>query len=313
MKVKKGKNITYIRKLQKMIINASGRTDICAFYSEWFINRIKEGYLDVRNPFYKNLVSRIILDPKNIDLIVFCTKNPIPMLKYLSYLKNYNLLFQITITPYLKEIENKVPNKKRIIESIKYLSKELGKERIFLRYDPIFMNKKYNLEYHTKMFDKILNILDGYIDRVIISFIDFKKNTTYNKKILNTNELNIDEIKQVAVKFSKIAQKYNIKIQTCAEKYDLLEYGFINEGCLSPSTYFKLTGKTNIKKSKNRKYCKCIETVDIGVYNTCLHFCKYCYANYDEKQVLTNIKKHNKKSSLLVGNLEKNDILKIRN
>ena len=286
-----------------MILNVSGRTDIVAFYTKWFINRYKEGYVDVRNPYYPKNISRIYF--KDVDAIVFCTKNPTPILKYLKLI-NKPIIFHITITAYHKDIEPNVENKNNIINSIKKLSKIIDKEYIYIRYDPIFINNKYNINYHIKAFNKLCNLLNGYVKHIIISFLDEYKNVKKNYKYLNYQKIDIPKI---AKNFSKIAKKNNMTIQTCAEE-ELKEYGFILNACVSEQLAYKITGK-KYKKWKSRP-CNCVELVDIGVYNTCRHFCKYCYANYDEKQVEENIKKHDISSSLLIGKIEKDDIIKIR-
>ena len=143
-----------------MILNVSCRTDIVAFYSDWFINRLKAGYIDVRNPFNQQMVNRIMLN--DVDLIFFCTKNPIPIIDKLKYI-NKKMYFHITLTPYKKDIEPNLPPKKEIINAIKKLSNIIGKDNLVIRYDPIFISDKYNLEYHIKAFDKICELLDGYI------------------------------------------------------------------------------------------------------------------------------------------------------
>ena len=125
-----------------MILNVSGRTDIVAFYSKWFLNRLKEGYVCVRNPFNPNLVSKINF--KDVDLILFCTKNPIPILNNLDDIK-IPFLFHITITPYKQDVEPNVPNKRSVIEAVKKISEKIGAENVYIRYDPIFISKKYNI------------------------------------------------------------------------------------------------------------------------------------------------------------------------
>ena len=142
-----------------MILNVSGRTDIVAFYSKWFMNRYHAGYVDVRNPFNPNLVSRIQFD--NVDAIMFCTKNPIPIINHLKEI-NKPIIFHITLTPYKKDIEPNVPNKKTIIEAIKEISNIIGIDNIYIRYDPVFLSDKYNLDYHKKAFEKICSLLEGY-------------------------------------------------------------------------------------------------------------------------------------------------------
>lgn len=294
-----------------MILNVSGRTDVVAFYSDWFMKRLEEGFVDVRNPFNKKLVSRIYFD--DVDAILFCTKNPIPIINKLKDIHK-PILFHITLTPYKNDIEPNVFNKKDIIEAIKKVSSIIGIDNIYIRYDPIFISDKYNINYHIKAFDKICKLLNGYVKYIIISFIDDYKNVRKNKNIINYKEFSEDDYKQIGLNFSKSAKENGMTVQTCFEDRNLVEYGFIKQDCLSHTLAFKLTGKTNFKSWKARKMrkCNCVEMVDIGVYNSCKHFCKYCYANYDENMVNNNYKNHNKDSSLLIGDLQKDDIIKVR-
>ena len=294
-----------------MILNVSGRTDIAAFYTPWFMNRYHEGFVDVRNPFYPKLVSRIYFS--DVDAIMFCTKNPIPILPYLEKIDKPKI-FHITLTPYLKDIETHVPDKVKIIEAIKQVSTMLGSEYTYVRYDPVFINDKYTIDYHIKMFERMCKQLEGYITHIIISFLDDYKNVRKNLKILNPKVLTREDYKKIGENFANIAKEHHMTVQTCFEEENLVEYGFIKEECLGIELAKKLTGKEKFKKWKARTggKCNCVEMVDIGVYNTCSHFCKYCYANYDEKKVKENIKKHDKNSSLIIGNLEPDDIIKIR-
>ena len=294
-----------------MILNVSGRTDVVAFYTEWFMNRYKEGFVDVRNPFNPKLVSRIYFS--DVDAIVFCTKNPIPILKYIDKIKQ-PILFHITLTPYKKDIEPNVLPKGTIIESIKKLSKLIDKDNIYVRYDPIFISDKYNLDYLIKSFDSLCSKLNGYVKHIIISFMDDYKNVKKNDYIIKSKQITDLDYEIIGKNFSKIAECYNMTIQTCSEERNLVEYGFQKKDCISHELLFKLTGKTNFKswKARNNKNCKCIEMVDIGMYNTCKHYCKYCYANYDEKYIEKNVKLHDKNSSLLIGYLKEDDIIKIR-
>lgn len=293
-----------------MVLNVSGRTDIVAFYSDWFIERYKEGYIDVRNPFYPKLISRIYF--KNVDLILFCTKNPIPILDKLKYIDK-PILFHVTLTPYKKDIEPNVLPKGIIIEAIKKLSKVIGIDNLTIRYDPIFISDKYNLDYHIKAFNKLCSLLNGYVNKIIVSFIDDYKNVRKNEKILNFREFTEKDYEIIGKNFSRIAKENSMTVQTCFENRNLVEYGFIKGECLSHELAYKLTGK-KYKTWKARKgtNCNCVEMVDIGVYNSCKHFCKYCYANYDEKQVNNNFNSHFKDSSLLVGRIEKDDLIKER-
>lgn len=293
-----------------MILNVSGRTDIVAFYTPWFINRYKEGYVDVRNPIYNKLVSRIYF--KDVDMIVFCTKNPRPIIEFLPYIKE-PILFHVTLTAYQKDIERGVKNKKDIIEDIKRISNIIGKESVYLRYDPMFLNDKYTLDYHIKAFNKVCSLLEGYVTHIIISFLDNYKNVQKNMDVLRVKKYKEEDFKEIGVKFSQIAKCYNMTVQTCSEYNNLSQYGFLINDCVSRNLVFLKTGKKSKKWiSRNNKFCNCAAMVDIGEYNTCEHYCKYCYANYNENIIKENIEKHNPNSSLLIGNLEEDDIIKVR-
>ena len=291
-----------------MILNVSGRTDIVAFYSKWFMNRYKDGFVDVRNPYNPKMVSRINF--KDVDAILFCTKNPIPIMKYLKEIDK-PILFHVTLTPYKSDIEPNVPNKTKIIEAIKELSNIVGIDNLYVRYDPIFLSDKYNLEYHKKAFEKMCSLLNGYVKQIIISFIDDYKNVRNNLKVLKLREFDENDYKEIGINFSNSAKKYNMSVQTCFEDRNLSEYGFKIGECLSHEMAYKITGKTykNWTARKGGK-CNCVQMVDIGAYNTCKHFCKYCYANYDEKKVNNNFKNHNLNSSMLIGKIENDDIMK---
>ena len=293
-----------------MVLNVSGRTDIVAFYSDWFMNRIKEGFVDVRNPFNPNLVSRIDFD--DVDLILFCTKNPIPIVDKLGDIK-IPYIFHVTITPYKDDIEPNLPSKSKIIEAVKKISTRVGIDNIYVRYDPIFISEKYNIEYHIKAFTKLCSLLKGYVKTIIVSFIDNYKNVRKNLPYLKYRSFTEEDYKLIGENFSKIAKDNNMVIQTCFEERNLTEYGFIKGKCMSKELAFKLTGKT-YKKWQARKgnACNCVELVDIGVYNSCNHLCKYCYANYDESKVKENINNHDINSSLLIGHINSDDIIKPR-
>ena len=294
-----------------MILNVSGRTDIVAFYSDWFMNRLKEGFIDVKNPFNPKLISRINMD--DVDLIFFCTKNPIPIIDRIKEI-NKPVYFHVTLTPYKSDVEPLVPDKKKVIDGIKELSKIVGVDNVVVRYDPVFLSDKYNIDYHTKAFDRICSLLDGYVKKIIISFLDIYKNVRNNKSILKYRDYLEEDYKMIGISFSKSAREHGMVVHTCFEKRDLCEYGFVKDECISHEIAYKLTGKIFKEEWKARKerLCHCVKMVDIGVYNSCKHFCKYCYANYDEKEVISNYSKHNPKSSLLIGDIEEGDIIKER-
>lgn len=293
-----------------MILFASGRTDIPAFYSNWFINRVKAGFVDVRNPFNQKLVSRIYFS--DVDLIMFCSKNPLPMINKLDILKA-PVLFHVTITPYGKDVEPNIPDKRLIIEGVKKLSLVLGIDNVVVRYDPIFLSDKYNVDYHIKAFDKLCKNLNGYVNKIIVSFMDEYKNVRNNKNILKYRAITKEDHKKIGEAFSKSAMDNGMSVQTCFEDEDLTQYGFVKGECLSHELAYILTGKkfksSNVRKEKK---CECVQMVDIGDYNSCMHMCKYCYANYDEKAVSSNFERHDDNSSLLIGTIQNDDVIKVR-
>lgn len=293
-----------------MILFASGRTDIPAFYSNWFINRVEAGFVDVRNPFNQKLVSRIYFS--DVDLIMFCSKNPLPMINKLDILK-VPVLFHVTITPYGKDVEPNIPDKRLIIEGVKKLSLVLGIDNVVVRYDPIFLSDKYNVDYHIKAFDKLCKNLNGYVNKIIVSFMDEYKNVRSNKNILKYRAFTREDYKKIGEAFSKSAHDNGMSVQTCFEDNDLTQYGFVKGECLSHELAYILTGKkfksSNVRKEKK---CECVQMVDIGDYNSCMHMCKYCYANYDEKAVSSNFERHDDNSSLLIGSIQSDDVIKVR-
>lgn len=297
-----------------MIISASRRTDIPAFYSDWFFNRIEAGYLDVRNPMNYHRVSRISLDPEIIDCIVFWSKDPKPMINRLNELKDYNYYFQFTINPYDKNIEKAVPFKKNIIETFKTLSDKISKKKVIWRYDPILLSDYITIQYHLEYFKKLAKRLSGYTEYCVISFIDLYKKTERNIKETTIREPNEKEMHKLAEGISEIANIYNIKVVSCAESIDLSKEGIEHGHCIDQALVEDIAGyRINTHKDKyQRKECGCIESIDIGQYNTCPHNCVYCYANFNKTMVRHQVEKHDPYSSLLIGSLGDGDIIKER-
>ena len=291
-----------------MIINTGQRTDIPAFYAKWFINRINEGYVMVRNPYYPSLVTKFSLSPDVVDIIGFCTKNPAPMFPYLDKLSKYKQFWYVTITLYSKDIEENVIHINKAIDDFIYLSKTVGKNAIAWRYTPIIINDTYSVSRHTKAFEYIASRLASYTSLAVFGFVDLydklKKNHPEIKDTSDENKI------YIAKEFLKIANKYNLELRLCSKEKYLKEYGIDVDGCMRLSDYEKAGNfKLNpTKKMQARKgYCSCFLSNDIGAYNSCLHFCTYCYANTNKKQVIENYKKHDDNSPFLIGAFNEND------
>lgn len=293
-----------------MIINTGLRTDIPAFYSEWFANRLRAGEVCVRNPYNPNAVSRYRLDPDVVDLIAFCTKNPKPMLPYMELLKPYGQFWFVTITPYEKEIEPNVPSKEAVMESVKQLSSIVGADAVCWRYDPIFISEKYTVERHIRDFEEMAQSLAGYVNGCVISFIDLYQKVKRN--FPEVREVTASERLQIGKAFSQIGKSFSIPLKTCAEGTDMAAFGIDCSGCMTLETYEQaLHEKLHAPKIKSsRTECSCYLSNDIGAYHTCAHFCRYCYANYSAETVRANMKKHDPNSPLLLGNLRPEDVIR---
>lgn len=290
-----------------MILNTGQRTDIPAFYPKWLANRIKEGYVCVRNPYNPVQVSRYIINPEVIDVIGFCTKNPKPFLPYLDLVKDYGQFWYVTITPYGKDIEPKVPDKEQVIEAFKYLSEKVGSHAIGWRYDPIFVSDKYTTEYHLKSFKKMASLLEGYTKVVVISFIDL-----YEKVKRNFPEVRTVSEKDrliIGKEIIRIAGEHGMIVKPCGEGDFLEKYGADCRGCMTVADYERAIGKKlDAPKIKApRSECSCYLTCDIGAYDTCGHLCRYCYANNDARAVKINMENHDDDSPFLVGNYRPDD------
>lgn len=299
-----------------MILSVSRRTDIPNYYSEWFMNRIKEGFLYVRNPVNTHQISKISLSPEVVDCIVFWTKNPCNMLDKLDLLKEYQYYFQFTITGYGKDVEPNIPDKRKsILPTFCKLSEKIGKERVIWRYDPIFLNDRYTMEYHLKAFEEIAGKLCNYTEKVIISFVDLYDKTKRNAADLNIAAMTEDQMVEIAQKMAKIAEKYHLVIETCAEHIDLQKYGIAHGSCIDLRLIERLTGGTiKAEKDKNqRPECGCIQSVEVGTYNTCKNGCRYCYANYNTKKVEDGVSQYDSNSPLLCGSVCEGDKVTERN
>lgn len=297
-----------------MIVSVSRRTDIPAFYSEWFFNRIKEGFVYVSNPFNRKQISKVELTTKTVDLFVFWTKDAEPMLKRLDELKEFNYYFQFTITSYRNDVEKATRRKSDIIKTFKHLSKIIGKEKVIWRYDPILLNEFYTKEYHYKWFEKFCGELSGYTDKCVISFLDLYSKTKRNTRELNLKKISENDMYDIAERFAVIALKYNIKLQTCSEEIDFSKYGIKKGKCIDDELISRII-KCPIKVKKDdtqREVCGCVKSIDIGEYNTCKHNCLYCYANFNSNSVKKNYLMHDSKSNVLVGHIIGDEKITIR-
>lgn len=292
-----------------MIVSASRRTDIPAFFSTWFINRLREGFVYVRNPMNPYQISKISLSPRVVDCIVFWTKNPRPLFNHYTELTDYNYYFQYTINSYGKTLEPNTPSIDDNIEMFRLLSKKIGKVRTIWRYDPVLITNNYTIQWHISNFKSIAKSLAGYTRKCVISFLDLYKKTKRNLLGIPLQSIDNAVIIEIASNFQTLAQKNGIEINTCAEEIDLSTLGIYPGKCIDDKLIEEIIGiPIKVGKDKiQRKICGCVASVDIGSYNTCPHGCLYCYANYNYETVRKNYAIHDPKSPLLFGNVSKRD------
>lgn len=298
-----------------MIISASRRTDIPSYYSDWFLARLKEGYVCTRNPMNYHQVSRISLSEEVVDGIVFWTKNPVPMLEKLSSLDGYPYYFQFTLNSYGKDMEAGIPGKDDVIvPAFQKLSRLIGGERVIWRYDPIILTPAYTVEYHIHYFEKLAKQLSGYTNKCVISFFDMYRHLGPISRNMLFLPLGTELIYELAGRFAEIAHKYNLALETCAEAIDLSRFGIRHGHCIDGALLGRIIGQPlSVTKDKNqREECGCMASIDIGMYDSCANGCKYCYANHFLSAVQKNIRSHDPSSPLLYGNIGPGDIVKDR-
>ena len=298
-----------------MIISASRRTDIPACHSEWFFNRLKEGFVLTRNPMNYHQVSRIPLTPDVVDGIVFWSKNPAPMIPKLDLLNGRAYYFQFTLTPYGPEIEKNLPSKSEaLIPTFQKLSERIGPDRVIWRYDPILLNDAWTADRHIQQFGQFAHRLSNYTKQVVISFIDLYQNVMRHSRELSLKSLNEEDMKTIASAFSQIASEYHLTLTTCSETIDLSEFGIYHGSCIDKMLLERILDcSLSLEKDKNqRSQCGCASSIDIGSYNTCFNGCTYCYANYSPSLLSRNKEECDPRSPLLCSTLTEGDLVKPR-
>lgn len=293
-----------------MIINTGGRTDTVQYYCNWLLKRFEEEYVLSRNPLFPSKVTSYELKPDKVDCVVFCSKNYAPILPHIWKIAvRFPIYCHYTITAYGKDVEPGVPSIEESIDTLLALSKIVGKEKIAWRYDPVLLTEKYTLEQHLETFERMAARIAGNVDRCIFSFVEMYKKLEYNMPEIVP--LSAQDMDRLAEGLGRIAGKYGIPIQTCGTNGDFSRYGIAVSGCMT----LDMLGKANRIQFRNLKHkgmrqgCHCIESRDIGAYDTCLNGCKYCYANKSPDKARENYKLHDEASPLLLGQLKDTDIL----
>lgn len=294
-----------------MIINTGGRTDTVQYYTQWLLKRFKEGYVYSRNPLFPNHVTRYELTPDKVDCVVFCSKNYEPILAELpQIISRYNTYFHYTITAYGKDIEPGVPSIEKSVETLQRLSAMVGKQRLAWRYDPVLLTDKYTVSAHMETFNSMAEALAPYVDRCIFSFVEMYKKLEINMpELIPLTESDKDTL---ARGLGDIAGQYGLYLQTCGTNGDYSAYGVHPSGCMTLDMIGKANGIAfrSLKHQGMRQGCHCIESRDIGAYDTCLNGCKYCYANKSPEKAHEHYRYHDPDSPLLLGRLKDTDVVR---
>ena len=273
------------------IISASRRTDIPAFYADWLMHRLRRGYCDWQNPFNWKIQHVSFSKTK---FIVFWTKNPAPLMKYLReiYDMGIRFYFQYTVNNYEKEgMEPNLPPFEERCATFRQIAEEWGAGRQVWRWDPIFLiDGVLTIDDLVGRIVRTLSWLDGFPRKLVISFADIAayRKVQYNLRHTSVREMTVDEQREFADKLMGRLSSRGIKVATCGEKIDLSEFGISHNACVDPELIWSLATNDDdfaervLKMGKDngqRECCLCTVSKDIGNYNTCAHGCRYCYAN----------------------------------
>lgn len=296
-----------------MIISASRRTDIPAFYAAWFMNRVRAGYCTVPNPFNPRQVGCVSLQPEDVDVIVFWTRNARPLMASLDELddRGYRYYFQYTILAYPRLLETKTPPVETAIKTFRRLSERIGPERVIWRYDPIVFSSLTDATFHRKRFAWLAEQLRGLTRRVVISIVDgYRKVQSRLHKLVAQGVTIPDQTLEQIADFDGLmyglvetAMRCEMEIVSCAEELDLTRYGVQPGKCVDDALIARVFNlHLNLKKDTGqRNACGCVASRDIGMYDSCLFGCQYCYANRNFARSAANYAAHDRESPSLLG------------
>lgn len=284
-----------------MIVSASRRTDIPAFYHQWFMNRIRAGFCLVPNPFNPTQVARVSLTPEDVAVIVFWTRNPTPLLPYLDELdrRGYRYYFQFTLTGYPRLLEPGLPAPEALVEAFRRLAERVGAEKVIWRYDPLLFSNITDVAFHRQNFVRLADALAGYTRRVVLSLFD--PYTSVMRRLRKVPQLELSEASAIEEELpdllrflAQMAASHGLEARSCAEARDWTPYGILPGKCVDDELIARLFGVevTHTKDAGQRPTCRCVQSKDIGVYHTCRHGCLYCYATGEQPYLQTPTRHH---------------------
>lgn len=293
---------------RRVIVSASRRTDIPAFYSEWFLRRLAEGFCTVPNPFNRRQVSRISLRPEDVDALVFWTRNPRPLMARLAELAAHRYYFLFTLVGNPRELDPKSPPREAAVATFRDLAGRLGPGRVVWRYDPVVFSALTPREFHLRNFAEIAEQLEGSARRVVISFVDEYRKAGGRLRALRGTPAEVlpvrdEEVAWLVPRLREVAALRGMQLQSCAEELDLRPHGVPPGRCLDGDLLRELFGieVDRRKDSGQREACGCVRSRDIGVYDTCLFGCVYCYATRSFELAAEHHRRHDPAATSLLG------------
>jgi hypothetical protein len=298
-----------------VIISASRSTDIPAFYGDWFMDRLRKGYVAWANPFSGRLQ---YVSFSRSRVLVFWSKNPRPFLPALGELgkAGYNILFLFTLNDYHEEgLEPGVPPLDERIRTFSELSSYIGAGRLTWRFDPILLSETLTVERLMERIQGIGDRLHRHTRRMVISFIDIGRYARVRQNLAaagfsGVREPSREEIMRIARWLSELNEGWGLEIQVCGEESDLSSWGMGRGSCIPYDTLIRefshdrvLTDflrpeedrekrMRELKDPGQRRWCGCVVSKDIGHYSTCMHGCQYCYANASPALVDRNYRRY---------------------
>lgn len=295
-----------------MIVSASRRTDIPAFYTDWFFLRLDANYCLVPNPYNARSVTRVSLLEKDVDAFVFWTKNPGPLTKRLGELddRGFRYYFQVTLTAYDDPLEPFVPAINRRIDAFLKLASALGPKRVVWRYDPILISNRTGYDFHEKTFRRMTEVLEGATQRVMISFASFYRKTLRRLGKLEPAGWKFDsqggdrlKTRPFLSELAAVAHARGMRIYSCADERDFSDCGIEPGSCVDAALINELwhRGYPNRKDPGQRPFCRCAPSRDIGVNDTCVHGCTYCYSTCSHEVAKARNKAHDSTGESLWG------------
>lgn len=296
-----------------MLISASRRTDIPAFYTPWLIQRLREGYCTVPNPFNARQVQRISLLPSEVEAIIFWTRHPRPLFPYLEELerRDYRYYFQYTLLDYPGSLDQDNPSIEVKLATFRELAARIGAQCMVWRYDPIVFSSATPIAFHLATFERLAAALEGSCQRVVISLLAPYRKILPRMQALERGGLSLDPIPSIAEPWlgdflrslSQIAASRGMQIFSCASEQDLRPFGIQPGKCIDDQLLQQLFNidVSHIKDPGQRKACGCVVSKDIGAYDSCLFGCQYCYATTSFARARRNHARHDPGAPSLLG------------